>query len=74
MEQKHKTLALLFAMAFIATSIFIVFMNTGIEGNAVKEFSSLKEKNIYCSESCDEKMNSENEFSSWIACHEECMK
>ncbi len=47
MQQKHKTLALIFAMVFIATSIFIAFMNTGIEGQAVKEFSSLKEKTDY---------------------------
>jgi len=75
MEQKQKTMALIFVMAFIATSIFIAFLNEGtVEGSAIKEFNSIKEKNNYCNDFCDEKMNKETASGSWIDCHEECVQ
>ncbi len=75
MNSKEKRMSLIFAMFFVAALIITVSFNEGVEGQAVKQFNSLTEKNNYCESFCDEEMNKkETEFGSWIDCHEKCIK
>ncbi len=77
MESKQKKMALIFAMTFIATiTIFSLFsFDQGIEGQAIKEFNSIKEKTEYCNSFCDDAINEGNpDYSSWTDCHEDCVK
>ncbi len=75
MEEKQKRMALLFAMFFIASLSVMLLFNEGVEGQAIKEFDSKKEKSAECTEICDKKMHEETlAYNSWNQCHEECMK
>lgn len=72
---KQRNLALIFGMVLIASLSVMFLFNEGIEGKAIQEFNSAKEKNTYCEELCDEEMQKDSpEYSNWISCHEKCFK